>query len=140
MITLEQAQLLEAKVSHAIETIQRLVKENALLRDRLEGYQKRINELEGLVHQFKEDQGHIENAIISALDRLNQFEDILEPIITQQPAEEASEQASPNIFTTDVTTKTSVLEEDEIITPIQEKETDSDAGKIENKGDELDIF
>ncbi|AEJ19843.1 cell division protein ZapB [Gracilinema caldarium] len=78
MITLEQVKLLETKVSKAIDTIQHLTEENRLLREKLEGYQNRINELEVFIQRFKDDQNKIEAGIISALDRLNKFEDILE--------------------------------------------------------------
>lgn len=84
MITLEQVKLLETKVSKAIDTIQHLTDENKLLREKLAGYQGRINELEVLVEHFKEDQSKIEAGIISALDRLNQFEDVLELEISEK--------------------------------------------------------
>jgi FtsZ-binding cell division protein ZapB len=85
MISLEQVQLLEMKVARAIEYIQRLSSENsalstekANLHGKLEASQKRLDELEMLVLRFKEDQGRIEDGIIAALDRLNQFEEAFE--------------------------------------------------------------
>jgi hypothetical protein len=78
MVTLEQVKLLETKVVKAIDYVRQLSDENALLRQKLEGYQNRIGELEVLVEQFKADQSHIEAGIVSALNRLNQFEDTLE--------------------------------------------------------------
>jgi peptidoglycan hydrolase CwlO-like protein len=85
MINLEQVKLLEAKVAKAIDLIEQLAKENAdlhkneaELQTRLETYQKRIDELEGLVMTFKEDQGRIEDAILAALNKLNQFEETVE--------------------------------------------------------------
>ncbi|MCX7656854.1 MAG: cell division protein ZapB [Treponemataceae bacterium] len=85
MITLEQVSLLETRVSKVIETLKALRTENAglqaenrRLQQQLEGYEKRVTELERLVQQFKEDQGKIEATILSALARLNQFEDVLE--------------------------------------------------------------
>ncbi|MCL1930571.1 MAG: cell division protein ZapB [Treponema sp.] len=85
MINLEQVKLLETKVAKAIEYVERLTKENAALhrqetelQTRLESYQKRIDELEILVIDFKEDQGRIEESILSALDRLSQFEKAME--------------------------------------------------------------
>jgi hypothetical protein len=69
---------LETKVARAIEYVERVTGENALLQEKLESYQKRIDELEVLVQRFKEDQGRIEDGILSALDRLNQFEDAIE--------------------------------------------------------------
>ena len=85
MINLEQVKLLEAKVAKAIDLIEQLAKENAdlhkneaELQTRLETYQKRIDELEGLVMTFKEDQGRIEDANLAALNKLNQFEETVE--------------------------------------------------------------
>jgi hypothetical protein len=78
MVTLEQVKLLETKVAKAIEYVGRISGENSQLRATLDAYRKRIDELEVLVQQFKEDQGRIEKGIISALDRLNQFEDAIE--------------------------------------------------------------
>jgi hypothetical protein len=85
MINLEQVKLLETKVARAIEYVERVTGENAALlqkevelRARLESYQKRIDELEVLIVRFKEDQGRIEDGILAALDRLNQFENAIE--------------------------------------------------------------
>jgi chromosome segregation ATPase len=77
MISLEQVNLLETKVAKAIEYVERASGENAALRVKLESYQKRIDELEALIRRFKEDQARIEEGILSALDRLNQFEDAI---------------------------------------------------------------
>jgi hypothetical protein len=41
---------------------------------KLEDYQKRIDELEVLIQRFKDEQNRIEDGILAALDRLNQFE------------------------------------------------------------------
>jgi FtsZ-binding cell division protein ZapB len=78
MLTLEQVKLLEAKVANAIDYVQRVTGENAALRKKLESNQKRIDELEILMSHFKEDQNRIEDGILAALDRLNQFEDAVE--------------------------------------------------------------
>lgn len=93
MINLEQVKLLEAKVAKAIEYVERLTKENIILhrqeaelQARLESYQKRIDELEVLVMGFKEDQGQIEEGILSALDRLSQFEKAMEKSLRDKPA------------------------------------------------------
>jgi chromosome segregation ATPase len=83
MSTLEQVKLLETKVAKAIDYVNRLTGENAMLREKLAGYQTRIDELEVLVTQFKDDQGRIESGILSALDRLNQFEDAIEKGISR---------------------------------------------------------
>jgi chromosome segregation ATPase len=91
MVTLEQVKLLETKVAKAIEYVNRVteennvlteennlfIEENNLLRGKLDTCQKQVEELEGVVKSFKVDQGRIEEGIVAALDRLNQFEDVI---------------------------------------------------------------
>jgi len=95
MISLEQVQELETKVAKAIEYVQRVNSENAaLLSERaglqlkLEANQKRLDELELLVMRFKEDQGRIEDGIVAALDRLNQFEEAFEKSLNEKSLKE----------------------------------------------------
>ncbi|GAB1483815.1 hypothetical protein MASR2M78_26310 [Treponema sp.] len=85
MVSLEQVKLLETKVVKAIDIVKRVSEENAALRGKLDGYRSRIDELEVLVKEFKEDQGRIEAGILSALERLNQFEDAVEQGIKDLP-------------------------------------------------------
>ncbi|MDR1470163.1 MAG: cell division protein ZapB [Spirochaetaceae bacterium] len=89
MVTIEQVELLESKVSKAIDYVKRLTADNEQLREtsaqlvsendmlcgKLDGYQKRITELEAVLQGFKKDQERIEQGIISSLERLNRFED-----------------------------------------------------------------
>ena len=78
MVSLEQVKLLETKVTKTIDYVKKVTEENTLLKKKLNSCQQRIDELEVLIKQFKDDQGRIEDTILSALDRLNQFEDALE--------------------------------------------------------------
>jgi chromosome segregation ATPase len=93
MVTLEQVKLLESKVAKAIDFVERVTGENSLLQGKLDSYQKRIDELEVLIQQFREDQGRIEDGILSALDRLNQFEDAIEKSIA--PVHSAADDKKP---------------------------------------------
>jgi chromosome segregation ATPase len=93
MVTFEQVKLLETKVAKAIDFVDRVSGENALLRGKLETYQKRIGELEVLIQRFKDDQGRIEEGILSALDRLNRFEADMEQTIAPVSGEAAEESA-----------------------------------------------
>jgi len=95
VISLEQVQLLEAKVAKAIEYVQTVTTENNALsaertglQAKLESYRKRIDELEVLIMRFKEDQSRIEDGIIAALDRLNQFEEAFENSLKDNKADE----------------------------------------------------
>ncbi|MDR1637237.1 MAG: cell division protein ZapB [Treponema sp.] len=78
MNTLEQVKLLESKVIRAIEYVERVSREKAQLQGEIDSCRKRIDELEAVIRQFKEDQSRIEEGVLSALDRLNQFEDAIE--------------------------------------------------------------
>ena len=78
MLSLEQVKLLESKVTQTINYVKKLSGENSQLKEKLHSSQKRNEELEALVRQFNENQSRIEDGILSALNRLNQFEDALE--------------------------------------------------------------
>ena len=92
MINLEQVKLLETKVAKTIDFVEKISKENAALvrreaelQEKLETNQKRIEELEVLIRGFKEEQGRIEDGILSALDRLSQFEEAIEKSLKDKP-------------------------------------------------------
>lgn len=92
MINLEQVKQLETKVARAIDYIERLTREIAglyqkeeELQGKLEAYQERNDELEVLIARFKEDQSRVEESILSALDRLNQFEEAVEKSLWDKP-------------------------------------------------------
>ena len=91
MVSLEQVKLLETKVSRAIEYIKKATEEKGQLKEKLDSYQKRIDELELLVQRFREDQSRIEDSILSTLDRLNQFEDALESKLPTEPSRSSAE-------------------------------------------------
>ena len=85
MINLEQVKLLEAKVAKTIDFVEKVTKENsgllrreAELQEKLESYQKRIDELEVLIIGFKEEHGRIEDSFFAVLDKLSQFEEAME--------------------------------------------------------------
>ena len=84
MVSLEQIKLLESKVTTTIDYLKKVTGENKRLKEKLDSYQVRIDELEILVLQFKEDQSKIEDGILSALDRLNQFEDAVESVLSAE--------------------------------------------------------
>jgi hypothetical protein len=94
MVSLEQVKLLETKVAKAIDFVKNLSEENAALRGKLDGYRRRIDELEVLVKAFKDDQGRIEAGIMSALERLNQFEDAVERGFSEDEGKPIAEDAS----------------------------------------------
>jgi len=94
LITLEQVRLLESKISKTVEYLKKVTGENTALKGKLESYQKRIEELEVLIQRFREDQSRIEDTILSALDRLNQFEDAVEKTI-QKDDTDSQEQEAP---------------------------------------------
>jgi hypothetical protein len=78
MVSLEQVKLLETRIDRAIDYVEKVTAENTAFREKLDDYQKRIDELEVLVRRFRDDQGRIEDGILAALDKLDKFEDALE--------------------------------------------------------------
>ncbi len=150
MVTLEQVKLLETKVAKAIDYVNNLTDENTLLKEKLAGYQNRIDELEVLIKQFKEDQGRIEDGILSALDRLNQFEDAIERGISQvipekqkksslNPLSEEADSSDGVVFS-----ETSPADDsDDAIMAALEAEENAVKAKAKDSGEqaaELDIF
>jgi len=98
MVSLEQVKLLESKVTNVIDHVKKITDENSKLKEKLSSYQKRIEDLEVLVQQFKENQGRIEDGILSALDRLNQFEDALESKLSVElPSIESKPESKPPV-------------------------------------------
>lgn len=97
MITLEQIQKLDEKVTAAVQVIRNLKEENASLQEKLDQYQGRIDELEVLINTFKKDQGKIEQGIINALEQLNELEDAIaeEAAEPETAAEEKAEIPNP---------------------------------------------
>ena len=149
MISLEQVQLLETRVARAIEFVERVTAENAALVSqkaelltKLEANQKRVDELEAVVMRFKDDQGRIEDGIIAALDRLNQFEEAIEKSLKEKqtggkakPAPQVKAPVKPN--------EPQMPEAKEVFFEIPEKETGEDADPPEGDSSadgELDIF
>ncbi|MBI9103407.1 MAG: hypothetical protein JEY99_13400 [Spirochaetales bacterium] len=75
MISLEQIQKLNIKVQNALDVIVSLREENVTLREKLSGYEKRMEELEVLVNSFSRDQDDIETGILNILQQLDKLED-----------------------------------------------------------------
>jgi len=138
LISLEQVQLLETRVSKAVEYVQKITAENKALasekdslQKKLEVNQKRIDELEVHVMRFKEEQGRIEDGIIAALDRLSQFEEafqnsLKDDIKEKKPASKSKTQEEASVSK-------------EIFFEIPENENEPSDGNQSSEG-ELDIF
>ena len=89
MLNIDQVRQLDNCVERAVRKItalsdenqrlsdenQRLCDENKMLQEQLTSVQTRVAELERVVEEFKEEQGRIEQGILSALDKLSAFED-----------------------------------------------------------------
>ena len=136
MVSLEQVKLLESKVSRTIDYVRKVTEENTSLKEKLDSYQKRIDELEVLIHQFKDEQSRIEDGILSALDRLNQFEDALESKLysDDKPSGEEPLPANP---------KKDIRKPEKAPQPIQEPIIEAEQKQAEEEGldtGELDIF
>ena len=95
MITLEQIHQLDKKVYNAVELIQKLRSENKSLELKLDGYEKRIEELQKLVSDYKEDQGEIEKGILKALDQLDALEDEIDSPDQSSQVESSQDSTTP---------------------------------------------
>ncbi|WP_461247481.1 cell division protein ZapB [Treponema sp. R6D11] len=154
MISLEQVQLLESRVTKALEYVQKVNEENAALisqreelQEKLDANQKRIDELEVLVMRFKKDQGRIEDGIVAALDRLSQFEEAFESSLTASSLKEknvkkpAAKKAKPE--ETETQAASAATAAPGVFFEIQEKETKEVSASLEEElssDSELDIF
>ncbi|MDR2509415.1 MAG: cell division protein ZapB [Spirochaetaceae bacterium] len=106
MVSIDQVRLLESRITKLIGVADQIKEENLLLKSKLDSVQKRADELEVLMQRFKDDQVKIEESIISALDRLNKFEDgsgaarietrVAEPPVTAVP-QAAEEHSAPAV-------------------------------------------
>ncbi|MCL2191515.1 MAG: hypothetical protein FWB79_05965 [Treponema sp.] len=158
MLNFEHVKLLEAKVAKAIDYVERINREkNALLqrdteiRGKLESYQKqeaefkaqldsyqsRIDELEVLVSRFREDQDKIEEGILSALDRLSQFEKDIDKSLKGKANDKAPEYAEEN-----AETESEPADDDpDLPDPLlYAPDGDDDSDDSQEKGGELEIF
>eukprot|EP01156_Anaeramoeba_ignava_P011008 Anaeramoba_ignava/a481596_5.p1 GENE.a481596_5~~a481596_5.p1 ORF type:complete len:140 (-),score=25.84 a481596_5:125-544(-) len=139
MITLDQIRQLDAKVRKAVERINDLKNENSILKAKLDGYEKRIEEFESLIDTFKQDQGEIENGIINALNQLDMLEDKILPESDSDSEEEtesieetASEEEPEIEDSTDSEAEESSFEADSEQEPVEEENIRTES--------ELDIF
>ncbi|MDR1930079.1 MAG: cell division protein ZapB [Treponema sp.] len=88
MVTLGQIKLLESKIAKAIDFVNQVLEENNRLK-------KRNEELEELSARLKDEKTKVEEGIVSALDRLNQFEDAIKwSLSTAKAAREAGQPAA----------------------------------------------
>ena len=144
MISLEQVKLLESKVTRTIEYVKKVTDENSKLKEKLGSYQKRIDDLEVLIQRFKDDQSRIEDGILSALDRLNQFEDALENTLSKEstlsseskPAGKAVPDAKIDPVKPDIKKAGEKKKAEPVIEPVSANDEDGPAVS----GAELDIF
>ena len=137
MISLEQVKLLESKVTRTIDYVKKVIDENKQLKEKLASYQNRIDELEVLVSRFKQDQNRIEDGILSALDRLNQFEGAVENLLSSESKPAPVSESKPPLES-----KPAPVVEDRLSEKPSGKPAAEPARKEEQNPDpgELDIF
>ncbi|MCL2601509.1 MAG: cell division protein ZapB [Treponema sp.] len=146
MVSLEQIKLLESKVTKAVDYVKKVTEENKTLKGKLDSYQERIDELEVLIQQFKEEQSRIENGILSALDRLNQFEDAVEKALSveKHPVAEKTLSAEKPAVSLQQGTDTPEKKEKEasgtVLIPDPEVPPATAPSNNEKSKQELDIF
>ena len=85
MVTLDQIKLLETKITKAVNFVSQLTDENNELK-------RRNEELEETIAVLKDEKNRVQEGIISALGKLNQFEDAIERSISSVKSEQKSPQ------------------------------------------------
>jgi chromosome segregation ATPase len=147
MITLEQVKLLESKAARAIEYVERVSRENAQLQGKLDSYQMRIDELEVVIRQFKEDQSRIEEGVLAALDRLNQFEDAIERSLSEGSKKPKKMVKTPISVSAELSADPAPETKQEVQSEAPESSNEETPSPSEDGGDkeesedgELDIF
>lgn len=149
MIQLEQIQELDRKIQAALTLVGRLRNENSELKQSLDGYQKRIGELESLVDAFKADQGAIEQGILKALKELDALEDVVagSGSAPEAPAAESSKASTATIEAPEADTPPLQSEspvdtpKDTDVAPTPQTEEDAEEEEAPDTGEsELDIF
>jgi len=139
MLNLEQVRLLEERVQRVISRTGELQRENRDLREKLEGYQERIQELEAHIEQFSSNQAEIEQGVLNALQRLDEVEDAVvegvqeERTVQTEPAL-VDDDAGDNAANGDADTDDEELETEE------ESDYENETFQEEESGPELDIF
>lgn len=140
MIKPEQVRILDQKITAIIEVVAALRKENKTLKKKLSGYEERIEELQGIVNGFKEEQDEIEAGIIRAIDQLQELEKDLgiQPKADQNISPENRE--SDNVASGPIDETIAAAEEDTPVVKGQEKGEEEDKPATDEESRELDIF
>ncbi len=137
MISLEQIQTLDEKVKKAIGTISDLRAENGTLKEKLNRYQGRIEELEQLIEDFKRDQGAIEQGILDAIDQLDHLEP---PAASSKGEVQPSGTADASETDTSVTKEANPISEKPQVPPAMKGSSEEEESPDDQETNELDIF
>ncbi len=155
MLSVEQIQQLETKVGEFVERYQRLRVDNQSLRERLEGYQQRIDEMERRLKTVSDDQAAITEGLTAALRSLEALEDVgdspASPASSDSPSSSAADQsetssASEPVFVEIGEDELDPGEEEsdgngaEVAKAAEDTDADSEAGNEDNGEPELEIF
>jgi len=142
MVSLEQIKLLESKISRAISFVNQMTEENARLK-------KRNEELEETVTALREETTKVEEGIVSALGKLNQFEDAIERSLSAvktapKPPDSASGSNTPAAERIQPAPVQSPVPSDSVLPSaytVDEETEDEMEEEAEDSGEaELDIF
>ncbi len=152
MLSLEQVRLLDERVQRVITRTSELQRENRELRERLEGYQERIQDLEGKIEQYSSNQAEIEQGVLNALQRLDEVEDAVvegvqedRVVHSDQDESPAEEVTADEPYTSDenIPADDGDADETELTETAQLNESDDESQNLydsEESGPELDIF
>ena len=94
MLSVKQIQKLEEKVFKAIEIIKALKQENIILKSELASANKKIEELEQIISDYRSSQAEIEEGIVNAIKQLDDLDKISTENIPASAGNKANEKAN----------------------------------------------
>ena len=137
MLSLEQIKRLESRVYKAVELIKALKEDNSILKSELKSANERVEELEQIISDYRNNQLEIEQGIVKAIKQLDDIDSITDNLEADEPdlseiidsETELDEEESSKTVTNEHSG--SIVDN----TPTSVSETES-----EEKSQQLDIF
>ena len=137
MLSLEQIKRLESRVYKAVELIKALKEDNSILKSELKSANERVEELEQIISDYRNNQLEIEQGIVKAIKQLDDIDSITDNLEADEPdisgIIDSETELDEEEFSKTVTNEHSGSIVDN--TPTSVSETES-----EEKSQQLDIF
>ncbi len=85
MLSLEQIKRLESRVYKAVELIKALKEDNSILKSELKSANERVEELEQIISDYRNNQLEIEQGIVKAIKQLDDIDSITDNLEADEP-------------------------------------------------------